>query len=175
MRKLKVRLYIRVRLRGGDYAFLDPAWNKNHTLRAGYALVDGKAESHEEGIYYLRCLRDGKRVWQAVGPEADAAAAALQNKEHDLQSDSLGRSTPAPVPSSTPGPVQSPVPTPTTAVSLDDAIKSYMAEVRRFRAPKTIAAAQHMLALLFIDIAGRIERKAKTQPTCQSTSSRLRF
>jgi hypothetical protein len=25
-------------------------------------LVDGKAESHEDGIYYLRCLRDGKGV-----------------------------------------------------------------------------------------------------------------
>jgi len=32
---------------------------------------------------------------------------------------------------------------------LEDAIQSYMAEVRRFRAPKTIAAAQHMLALIW--------------------------
>lgn len=55
MRTLKIRLYIRVRLRDGRYAYLDPVWNKKHTLRAGYASVDGKAGSHEEGI----CLSAG--------------------------------------------------------------------------------------------------------------------
>lgn len=38
---------------------------------------------------------------------------------------------------------------------LEDAIQSYMAEVRRFRAPKTIAAAQHMLALFGAQFPGK--------------------
>jgi integrase/recombinase XerD len=90
----KVRLYIRVRLPDGCDAFVDPVWNRNRTLRAGYALIDGHPESHPEGSYYLRFLRDGKRVWQPVGPDADAAIVALRNQEHDLQSIALGRSAP---------------------------------------------------------------------------------
>jgi len=63
MRTLKVRLYIRVRLRDGHYAYLDPVWNKNHTLRAGYALVKGKAESHGEGdlLPALSARRQGRQ------------------------------------------------------------------------------------------------------------------
>jgi len=48
-----------------------------------------------------------------------------------------------------------PAPTATAAVSLDNAIKSYLAEVRRFRAPKTIAAAQHMLSLFGAQFSGK--------------------
>jgi hypothetical protein len=70
----KVRLYIRVRLSDGRDAFVDPAWNRNLTLRAGYALIDGQPEHHIEGIYYLRFLNDGKRVWKAVGSDADVDA-----------------------------------------------------------------------------------------------------
>lgn len=77
MRTLKLRLYIRVGLRDGHYPFLYPVWNKNHTLWARYALVDGKLESHEERIYYLRFRKNGQPVWQAVGGDADAAAATL--------------------------------------------------------------------------------------------------
>jgi hypothetical protein len=36
----KVRLYIRVRRSDGRYAYHDPAWNRNRTLRANYALVN---------------------------------------------------------------------------------------------------------------------------------------
>ena len=68
MRSPKVRLYIRVRLRDGRYAYRDPIWNRNRTLRAGYALIGGQPEVHPEGIYYLRFLRGEKRVWRAVGP-----------------------------------------------------------------------------------------------------------
>ena len=49
-KSFKVRLYIRIRRANGKYAFHDPAYNKNHTLREGYALVDGKAEAHPEGF-----------------------------------------------------------------------------------------------------------------------------
>jgi hypothetical protein len=62
----KVRLYIRVRESAGRYAYLDPVWNGNSTLRAGYALVAGQPKHHPEGVYYLRFLQGDKRVWQSV-------------------------------------------------------------------------------------------------------------
>jgi hypothetical protein len=86
----KVRLYIRIRRSDGTDAFVDPAWNRNRTLREGYALVEGQPEHHLEGIYYLRFLRNGKRVWEAVGSDANTAIVALRNTEHDLQSIALG-------------------------------------------------------------------------------------
>ncbi len=63
----KVHLYIRVLTAAGGSVFAEPVWNKNRTLRAGYAEVDAK--HHPEGIYYLRFRRGGKSVWEAVGPE----------------------------------------------------------------------------------------------------------
>jgi integrase/recombinase XerD len=56
VRTPKVRLYIRIRRPDGRHAYLDPVWNRNHTLRAGYAMVEGKPEYHPSGIYYLRFL-----------------------------------------------------------------------------------------------------------------------
>jgi len=72
----KVRLYIRVRRSDGRDSFVDPTWNRNRTLRVGYALIDGQPEHHPEGIYYLRFLRSGKRVWEAVGSDAPGRALA---------------------------------------------------------------------------------------------------
>jgi hypothetical protein len=87
----KVRLYIRIRRSDGTDAFVDPAWNRNRTLREGYARIERQPEHHPEGVYYLRFLRDGKRVWEAVGSDANAAIVALRNTEHDLRSIALGR------------------------------------------------------------------------------------
>jgi integrase/recombinase XerD len=131
----KVRLYIRVRLPDGHHAYLKPAWNRNRTLRAGYALVGGQPVAHPDGVYYLRFLRGDKRVWQAIGPDADAAVVAVQNLEHDLQAISLGRSAPSPAPG---------VP---ATVSLDAAIKSYVSQLGLFRAPKTVHEAKRILEL----------------------------
>jgi hypothetical protein len=82
----KARLYIRVRLPDGRDAFLDPVWNRNRTLRVGYALTDEQPRHHPERVYYLRFLRDAKRVWQRVGQDPNLAITALRNTEHDLQS-----------------------------------------------------------------------------------------
>jgi hypothetical protein len=48
-------------------AYVDPAWNKDHTLREGYAMVNTMAESNTEGMYYLRYLEGAKRFWRSVG------------------------------------------------------------------------------------------------------------
>ncbi len=158
MKAPKVRLYVRVRHSDGRYSYLDPAWNRNRTLRAGYALVAGQPEHHPEGVYYLRFLQGSKRVWQSVGPQPDRAQAALRNTEHDLDSIALGRvAEPAPVsqlpPTSNHIPLAAPTPRPVAAPaangspSLNGAIESYLSEVRRFRSKKTIAACEHILRL----------------------------
>ena len=154
MRTFKVRLYIRVRLPDGNHSFLDPAWNRNHTLRAGHALVAGKPEHYPDATYYLRFLRNGKRVWQRVGRGPDRALAALRNTEHDLHGVALGREI-QDVPRSVGSPKPEPLPkseaSMTVPVSrempLTEAIAGYMAEVRQFRSPKTIAACEHILKL----------------------------
>lgn len=73
--------------------------------------------SATEGCYYLRFLRKGKRIWQSVGTDADVAVVSLRNAEHELEGISLGRSA------------SNPSVRRKSAVSLDDAIKSYLAEV----------------------------------------------
>ena len=88
-------------------------------------------------IYYLRFLSGKKRVWQAVGSDGDAALVALRNKEHDLQAVGLGRIAPGVVPAN-----QS-----ASATSLENAIKGYLSEIRRFRMPKTIAACERILGV----------------------------
>ena len=146
MRSPKVRLYIRVRLSDGRYRYADPVWNRNRTLRAGYALVGGQPEAHPEGVYYVRFLRGSKRVWRAIGADADAAVVAVQNLEHDLQSISLGRSATDSSTSPTPG-------TP-AGVSLDTAIDTYVSQLRLFRAPKTVREAKRILELLGAQLPG---------------------
>lgn len=57
MRTPKVRLYIRVRLNSGKYSYQDPCWNKNRTLKSGYALVQDRPAHHPEGVFYLHGYR----------------------------------------------------------------------------------------------------------------------
>jgi integrase/recombinase XerD len=149
VRTHKVRLYIRVRLPDGRHSFADPVWNRNQTLRSGYALIQGQPEYHPESVYYLRFLRGGKRVWQPVGSETDRAIAVLRNTEHDLRSVSLGRSAPK-------SDVEPPASLSPSLVSLEDAIQSYLEEVRRFRSPKTIAACENMLSRFSAGLPGKL-------------------
>ena len=136
MRTPKVRLYIRIRSADGRDAYADPAWNRNRTLRAAYAMVRGQAEHHPEGCYYLRYLRSGKRVWQSVGSDADVALVALRKIQHHLESLSLGLRPRNPTQVEQTGPAKH---------SLTQAAQEYLAEVRQFRAPKTIAACENMV------------------------------
>ena len=75
----KVSLYLRVRNADGQSVYAKAFWNKNHTLRSGYAESDSR--HHPEGVYYLRFLQNGKRVWKSVGREPDAALTALQRTD----------------------------------------------------------------------------------------------
>lgn len=129
----KVRLYIRIRRSDGQNAYVNPAWNRNRTLREGYALIGGIAEAHPEANYYLRYLRGKKRVWESVGSAADAALTALRNKEHDLRAVALGRATLEPLSAEAP------------SVTVAGAVDAYLLNIRRFRSKKTLAACTNML------------------------------
>lgn len=140
MKTPKVRLYVRIRRADGRDAYADPVWNRNRTLRAGYTLINGQQEHHPEACYYLRYLRSGKRVWQSVGSDPDAAIVKLRNTQHDLEALSLGRTADLAVSAVVvPGADQE------TSCSLAEACHTYLQEVRQFRAPKTIAGCENML------------------------------
>ena len=67
MKTPKVGLYLRIRRSDGRDAFVEPAWNRNRTLRAAHGVVQGEVEHHPEGCYYVRYLCRRKRVWKSVG------------------------------------------------------------------------------------------------------------
>lgn len=96
MKAKKVPFYIRVRRKDGKDVFPGPVWNRNRAFLANSALIDGVPVPHPEGSYYLRYLRGGRRGWEAVGADAEAAVVAFHNKEHDLQSLALRRAAAPP-------------------------------------------------------------------------------
>ena len=58
---MRARLYIRVHLSDGRHPFLEPVYSSNNKIKSFYELVDGKAEHHPEGSYYLRYPGLGSR------------------------------------------------------------------------------------------------------------------
>ncbi len=150
MRKPKVRLYIRVRLPDGRDAFLDPVWNKNRTLRASYALVEGQPEHHSESTYYLRFLRGGKPCLAAGRPGSGCSDHRPAQYGTRPSVDCLG--TPNSDASYKPesancfGPHH--VQTRPSFVDLSEKCHQVLLRGDRgFRSPKPIAACEHMLNL----------------------------
>ena len=128
----KVKLYIRIRTPEGRDVFAAPVWNRNRTLRGGYAQGAGKQAHQPEGVYYLRYLRAGKRSWHAVGTSSEAAVAAQRNAEHDLDAMALGRTISRLADlSDSPGTI-------TANRSIQAAVDEYVEEVRRFREAKLV-------------------------------------
>jgi Phage integrase, N-terminal SAM-like domain len=76
----------------GSRAYVDPVFSPNGKLKPLYAAINGKPEHHPEGIYHLRYVKGDKRVWHAVGTDAQLAITAKLRVEHKLQSVSLGLS-----------------------------------------------------------------------------------
>ncbi len=63
----------------GDHSFYAPAWNKNGTLRPGFA--KGKHEPFGEFAYYIRWTEGGKRHVQCVGKDPAVAIMAMRQKD----------------------------------------------------------------------------------------------
>jgi integrase/recombinase XerD len=87
---VKVRLYIRVRLANGKRQYADPVFAANGKLKPSYAVVNGNPEHHPEGVYYLRYLKHGKRVWENVGTDDPSAMTSRLKRERILAAQASG-------------------------------------------------------------------------------------
>jgi len=92
-----VRMKIRVKLATGSRAYVNPVLSPNGKLKPHCALVRGCSEHHPEGVYHLRYLKGGKRIWDDVGSDPQLAMTAKLKVEHRLMSISLGLAEPDPV------------------------------------------------------------------------------
>jgi integrase/recombinase XerD len=168
MRTPKVRLYVRIRVSDGRYRFVSPVRNRNGSLRAGFALVTGRQELHPEGVYYLRFLRDGKRIWQPVGLDSDAALAAFQNTEQDLRDVALGRTTQSI--STTPSSGEPSVPS--SLALLAPAVEIYIERLRKLgRSFKTVREANRILDVF----AGQFPTKVISEITSEDLITHMGF
>ncbi len=76
---MKASIYIRPTLSDGSRPFLRPVRTGNHRIKPGWALLDGQP-TETNGDYYLRYQRDGKRVWELIGPDLPAALTAATDR-----------------------------------------------------------------------------------------------
>ena len=167
MKCSKVRLYIRIRVSPKGYRFVPPVFHRNGTPRTGFALVGGKPVSHPEGIYYLRFLRDGKRIWEKVGPDADVAVVTLQNTEQDLRDVALGRTAQPTSPAASSDPPPSP-----SQVFLASAVDLYIERLKKLgRSFKTVREAKRILDLF----AGQFPSKAISEITSDDLINHMGF
>lgn len=116
----KVSLFIRV---GQQY--LKPV-KAHKKYKPQYAIVDGKPTLVPTGVYYLRYKVDGKRKWECVGAELDAAMAAKSRRE----------GKPEPKEPST----ENRKPAAPTSRELAGAVKKYLDGIALRKKPKTYAA-----------------------------------
>lgn len=90
MKSPKVHLYIRVCLADGSRPYLKPAYTPKGRIRPQFAVVNGVAEHHREGIYQLRYSSGGKRIWEPAGSDATLAQTKCQTKERHLSAIAAG-------------------------------------------------------------------------------------
>src|ERR1700741_4606957 len=86
----KVRLYIRPSFPDGTRPFLDPIFTTNHKLKSGVAVLHGREQRFEKYTYYLRYLKNGKRVWEPVGGDAAIALVKQRSVANRLEGIALG-------------------------------------------------------------------------------------
>lgn len=127
----RVSLYIRIRTADGRHPYVKPVYAANQRLRKHYAVVDGKAEYHPEGTYHLRFVRNGKRVWEAVGPEPAQALAKLSKREKIQDAIAAGAQVIE---------VEKQKPNPRSRRPLASAIDEYLGDISKYRASATYEA-----------------------------------
>ncbi|HLH36312.1 MAG TPA: hypothetical protein VKX41_16690, partial [Alloacidobacterium sp.] len=80
----KVDLLLRVWARG-TRRYTAPATTKNGKIKPLAAIIDGKIESHPEGVYTLRRWEKGRPRYKEVGNDLDVAETAKLRLELDLR------------------------------------------------------------------------------------------
>jgi len=136
---MTVKIYLRIRLKDGQRRYAPIVYASNKKIKPLYALIDGQAQRHLEGVYHLRYVRDGKNVWEAVGPDAQVAAAAQIRRAHEISAQPIGLAV---------------VSDDVTGHPLSEAVDEYLQEVRVAKAARTFMA--YRLTLQgFLQIVGR--------------------
>ncbi|MGA2168402.1 MAG: site-specific integrase [Terracidiphilus sp.] len=94
--------------------------------------MNGKFERHPEAVYHLRYLRDGKRVWEAVGSDAQEALNRQHQREMILNAQEAGIEVVDPT---------------VTGRSFEAAKKEYLSEVRKSKSEETHRLYEYALRL----------------------------
>ena len=133
-----VRLKLRVRLPGGSRPYLDPVFAANGKLKPGYATLDGTASHYPDSVYHLRYLKQGKRVWEPVGSDAQLAMIAKLKREKAAEAIAAGVA------------IADDGPAATKATNLQEAVAEYLEEVKAHKSRKTDAAYAIALKLFVV-------------------------
>ncbi len=129
-RKMKAHLYIRIKMQDGSRSFCEPVYAANRKLKPGYAIVKGKPEHHQEGVYHLRYLRGEKRVWESVGTDAQEALLRRHQRELILDGQKAGVQVVEPI---------------TTGRDLGASMDSYLAGISVARSANTYVQYEYAL------------------------------
>ena len=129
---MKAHLYIRIKMQDGSRPFCEPVYSANRKLKPGYAIVKGKPEHHQEGVYHLRYLRGEKRVWESVGTDAQEALLRQHQRELILDGQKAGVQVVEPI---------------TTGRDLGASIDSYLAGVSVARSGNTYVQYEYALRI----------------------------
>lgn len=129
----KVTLKLRVTLPDRSRPYLSPVISANRKIKSLVATLNGEAVQFPAGVYYLRYMRDGKRVFEPVGSDAQDAMLAKQKREKIL----AARAT-----------VVEDTPAPSDLRLLPEAVAEYLAEIEQHKSKKTHAAYSLTLGLL---------------------------
>jgi integrase/recombinase XerD len=127
MKKPIVRLKLRVRLPDGSRPYLEPVFTANKKLKPGYPRHHGQNGHWPDGVYHLRYLKGGRRIWEAVGSDAQLAQTKLMQRERILTAKAAGIDVVEPL-EDAPG------------TDLKVAITEYLDEVATHKSKKTSAA-----------------------------------
>jgi len=111
--------------------YFKPLKSANNRIKPQYAIVDGKPTHVPTGVYYLRYKVDGKRKWESVGPDLDAALAAKGRMEGKPSGH---------VPAAGPAPKETSTAARKEPKALVDAVQKYLDGIALRKKPKTYAA-----------------------------------
>src|SRR5438105_3040199 len=85
----KTTLYLRINLEGHQ-KYVRPVYAGNGRLKPQFAYVHGQQQHYPDGTYTLRYRSNGKRVWEQVGSDPNAALVAKLKREKILEASALG-------------------------------------------------------------------------------------
>jgi hypothetical protein len=79
-------LYIRITTVDGKKSYCKPVYQSKGRLKPQYAMVNGEAEHHNEGVYYLRFGTDGgKQKFVLIDKDPYVALGKLAEKQRWLR------------------------------------------------------------------------------------------